>query len=550
MKTNSTRRTNRAPAKPKKRPDRHRARPKNGTRAPSDEPAPPRAEAPPPADPVASCRFSDFDIGEDILRAVTEAGFETPRPIQAATIPHVLEGRDVLGLAQTGTGKTAAFALPIIERLLCSEGRPPSCLIVAPTRELATQIQEELRLLARHVDLRVATVFGGVPAGPQVRALRRHPDVIVACPGRLLDLCASGDVRLDGIEILVLDEADHMLDMGFLPDIRRILEKLPSKRQNLLFSATMSPEIRTLADRILQSPHVVELAHSAPAHTIKHVLYPVQQKRKTALLYHVMGHDDFESAIIFLRTKHRARRLAQALEREGHRAIALQGNMSQGQRKRAMQGFRDGSYNVLVATDIAARGIDVAQLSHVINFDVPDTPDAYTHRIGRTGRAECRGKAFTFVTSEDTATVRAIERKLDMRIPRVKLRAFGENVGDDDLERRPARNGRGGRNGTAARRSGSSQGRKPAASRAPRKDSDGAPRKATASRTRNGSGSGSSAEGRPAGNGSRRKPQKSRRPARSQAGARGETAASPAGQNRRRRRRRSGGAPRTRAQGA
>jgi len=388
--------------------------------------------------------FETFGLRQDILRAVAAAGFQVPRPIQAGTIPQALKGRDVIGLAQTGTGKTAAFALPIIERLIDGRDDRSRALILAPTRELAIQIHAEIGSLARHTRLTSVTVFGGVAAGPQVRALRRHPDIIVACPGRLLDLIGSNDARVDGIEMLVLDEADHMLDMGFLPDIKRILSRLPKRRQNLLFSATMPKEIRSLADSLLNDPHVVELAVTAPLEMIEHALYPVSQKSKTALLNHLLRAADFRSAIVFLRTKHRARRLAQELDRSGHRAIALQGNMSQGQRQRAMQGFRDGRYDVLVATDIAARGIDVADISHVINFDIPNTPDAYTHRIGRTGRSECSGKAYTFVTHEDFPAIKVIERKLNMQIQRIKLRDFGEQ--DDagiDLNRRPPRVGSG-----------------------------------------------------------------------------------------------------------
>ncbi len=368
--------------------------------------------------------FATFGLCKNLLRAISEAGFVAPRPIQARTIPHVLQGRDVLGLAQTGTGKTAAFALPIIERLLASRGQNPRALILAPTRELALQIHAEIELLAKYTNIRAITVFGGVGAAPQVRALRSRPHIIVACPGRLLDLLGSGQARLDGIEVLVLDEGDHMLDMGFLPDIKRIIARLPAPRQNLLFSATMPREIRTLTSQLLRDPLVVELAHSSPLETIEHALYPVERTRKTALLRHLLSADDFKSAIVFLRTKHRTRRLAQDLDRAGHRAIALQGNMSQSQRQRAMQGFREGRYDVLVATDIAARGIDVAHISHVINFDIPNTPDAYTHRIGRTGRSERSGKAYTFVTHEDLGGIRDIERMLEMRIPRIELADF------------------------------------------------------------------------------------------------------------------------------
>ena len=374
--------------------------------------------------------FASFGLDKNILRAVTEAGFSEPRPIQAKTICQVLKGGDVLGLAQTGTGKTAAFALPIIERLVASCGENPRALVIAPTRELAMQIHSDFQMLGKFTNIRSTTVFGGVSAMPQKRALRSRPDVIVACPGRLLDLMGSKDVRLDGLEILVLDEADYMLDMGFLPDIKRIINQLPERRQNLLFSATMPCEIRSLTDNLLHDPYVVELAITAPMETIEHALYPVEQSRKTALLMHLFYEQNFTSAIVFLRTKHRTRRLARDLERAGMNAIALQGNMSQGQRQRAMQGFREGRYKILVATDIAARGIDVAGVSHVINYDIPNTPDAYTHRIGRTGRAEQSGKACTFVTGEDFAGIQAIERKLNMQIPRINLKEFSDGVNE------------------------------------------------------------------------------------------------------------------------
>ena len=361
------------------------------------------------------------------MRGVAELGFVQPRPIQAKTIPEAMNGRDVLGLAQTGTGKTAAFALPILERLIANRGQGPRALIVAPTRELAIQIHAEIEELGKFTSIKSATIFGGVSQVRQVRALRARPDILIACPGRLLDLHKQRECDLSRIETLVLDEADHMFDMGFLPDIRRILNALPKERQNLLFSATMPREIRGLADRLLNRPHVVELNHSKPASTIDHFLCPVPQTKKLDLLTQILHEDSFTSAIVFLRTKHRARRVARDLDRDGHRAIALQGNMSQGQRDRAMGGFREGRYDILVATDIAARGIDVANVSHVINFDLPGTPDAYTHRIGRTGRSELSGKAITFVTSEDAGGVRAIERNLGEEIPRRFIKGFAES---------------------------------------------------------------------------------------------------------------------------
>ena len=401
--------------------------------------------------------FASFGLHKNILRAVTEAGFADPRPIQTETIPQVLAGRDVLGLAQTGTGKTAAFALPIIQRLAANRRPGPRALILAPTRELVMQISAEIRQLSRFSKLKAITIFGGVSPVPQVRGLRGHPDIIVACPGRLLDLMGSGDVRLGGIEVLVLDEADQMFDMGFLPDIKRIIKRMPERRQNLLFSATMPGEIRRLTRDILDNPHVVELAVTMPLETIEHALFPIHQKGKTALLEHLLGGRDFTSAIVFLRTRHRAKRLAVALERAGHRAVGLQGNMSQAQRQRAMKGFRDGRYDVLVATDIAARGIDVAKVSHVINYDMPGTPDAYTHRIGRTGRGEDSGKAFTFVTKEDQGAVRAIERKLNMEIPRARVPQLRAESGDGAAQRggpsrgRPQRSKRPGRRGPGHR---------------------------------------------------------------------------------------------------
>ncbi len=364
--------------------------------------------------------FTDFHLSSSVQRGIAAAGFVDPRPIQAQAIPAALEGRDILGLAQTGTGKTAAFALPILEHILATRKPGPRALIVAPTRELASQISEEMRALAQFTSIQTTTIFGGVSARPQWQALRAKPDIIVACPGRLLDLLEQGAVKLNHIEVLVLDEADHMFDMGFLPDIRRVLSALPAKRQNLLFSATMPPEIRTLANQVLQTPHVVELTPSRPASTIQHALYPVDHNQKVGLLQRVLSEDEFVAAIVFTRTKHRAKRLAQQLSRSGRCAVALQGNMSQNQRDRAMDGFRNHHFDILVATDIAARGLDVEQVSHVINFDMPDTPDAYTHRIGRTGRSEREGKAYTFVTAEDQVMVRAVERRIGAAIPRLQ----------------------------------------------------------------------------------------------------------------------------------
>ena len=368
--------------------------------------------------------FAHFNLDPVLHRGIAAAGFVEPRPIQVQTIPAALEGRDVLGLAQTGTGKTAAFALPILERLLSGRGSDPRVLILAPTRELAAQISAEFLTLAKFTRIKVATIFGGVSVHRQRSALARRPEIVVACPGRLLDLMQQGLVRLGRVETIVLDEADHMFDLGFLPDVRRILSALPEERQNLLFSATMPPAIRTLADGILRNPHVVDVAHSQPLSTIEHALYPVDQTRKLALLQRILAEDELASAIVFTRTKHRARSVARKLEGAGHRAVALQGNMSQGQRERAMNGFRNRRFDVLVATDIAARGIDVEQVSHVVNFDMPNTTDAYTHRIGRTGRSDRQGKAYTFVTDEDRYLVSQVEKRLGASIPRREVQGI------------------------------------------------------------------------------------------------------------------------------
>ena len=366
--------------------------------------------------------FSRFNLKPVLERNLRSAGYHEPRSIQLETLPAALEGRDILGLAETGTGKTAAFALPILNNLIESRHRRgPRVLVVAPTRELAIQIDGEFRKLANSTPIRTVVIYGGISERPQIQKLRRNPEIIVACPGRLLDLFRKGEVHLERVDTLVLDEADHMFDMGFLPDIRRIIAGLSEDRQNLLFAATMPTEIRRLAERILHRPFRAELNHSAPPQTIDHALYSVREERKVEMLRHFVSQQDFVSAIVFARTKHRARRLAERLDRFGHRVVALQGNMSQGQRDRAMQGFRDGRFDILVATDIVARGIDVEQVSHVINFDVPNSPEAYTHRIGRTGRSERSGQAFTFVTEGDDVMVRAIGRKIGrpIRIGRV-----------------------------------------------------------------------------------------------------------------------------------
>lgn len=368
--------------------------------------------------------FDSFHLDPRLTAGIVSCGYTTPTPIQEQGIPPVIQGLDVMGLAQTGTGKTAAYALPIMQRLLTGQRGSPRALILAPTRELAEQIADDFRALGRKTRLTVLTIYGGVGINPQIDTLRRGVDIVIACPGRLLDHINQGTVDLTNIQVLVLDEADMMLDMGFLPDVRRIIGHLPAQRQNLLFSATMPEDIRHLADAILHDPVTIQIGHSAPVETVSHALYPVPQHLKTPLLIELLKHTDTESVLIFTRTKHRAKKLGEKLVNEGYRATSLQGNLSQRARQAALGGFRDGSYKVLVATDIAARGIDVTQISHVINYDIPDTTDAYTHRIGRTGRALHSGDAFTLVTEEDTMLVRDIEKVLGTPIERRTLSGF------------------------------------------------------------------------------------------------------------------------------
>jgi ATP-dependent RNA helicase RhlE len=368
--------------------------------------------------------FNDFDFHPNVASGVKAAGYVTPTPIQTQAIPPVLKGHDVMGLAQTGTGKTAAFVLPILHRLMQGPRGRVRALIIAPTRELAQQIHEAIGSLGRQTRLRSATVYGGVGMNPQTEKLRNGAEIVVACPGRLLDHINQRTINLSHLEVLVLDEADRMFDMGFLPDIRRIIRQLPARRQTLLFSATMPDDIRRLANEVLHAPVTVQVDHTEPLNTVAHALYPVDQHLKTALLLELLRHTDTESVLIFTRTKHRAKRIGQQLENSGYRAASLQGNLSQNRRQAALDGFRDGSYQVLVATDIAARGIDVSSISHVINYDMPDTADAYTHRIGRTGRAAKTGDAFTFITREDGDMVRSIERVLGEKVERRMLEGF------------------------------------------------------------------------------------------------------------------------------
>lgn len=368
--------------------------------------------------------FEPFALDARLLDGIRDMGYETPTPIQQQAIPTVMAGNDVLGLAQTGTGKTAAFVLPILQRLITGRLRQTRALILAPTRELAEQIHQDIRKLGKWTKVRSVTIYGGVGKAPQIKALKKGTEIVVACPGRLLDLAGEGHVDFSQLEVLVLDEADRMCDMGFLPDIRRILKMVPAARQTLFFSATMPNDVRKLADQILQEPVTVQIGRVAPAKTVSHALYPVTHKQKKNLLLSMLDQTSTGRVLIFTRTKYRARNLARDLQKKGHRAADLQGNMSQNQRRKALNGFRSGRHDILVATDIAARGIDVADISHVINFDMPDTVDAYTHRIGRTGRAEETGEAFTFAMPDDAAMVRDIEKTLGKSIERRRLPEF------------------------------------------------------------------------------------------------------------------------------
>ena len=370
--------------------------------------------------------FTSFNFSPRITAGIKGLGFTEPTPIQAQGMPPVLAGRDMLGLAQTGTGKTAAFVLPILERLLAAAGpkRAPRVLVLAPTRELAEQIHEVFDVFTPPTGIRSLAVYGGVKMSPQVTRLRSGVDVVVACPGRLLDHVAQRTIDLSRVEVLVIDEADRMFDMGFLPGLRKVIAKLPTERQTLLYSATMPEEIRRLTKDVLDRPETVRIGHGAPVHTVEHAFYPVSMHLKPALLLEILGRVETGSVLVFTRTKHRAKKVARLLHREGHSVAELQGNLSQSRRQQAIDGFRDGSYRILVATDIAARGIDVLLISHVINFDMPDTTDAYTHRIGRTGRMERAGDAFTFITGDDEDMVRAIEKVLKRPVDRHRVEGF------------------------------------------------------------------------------------------------------------------------------
>jgi len=404
--------------------------------------------------------FDIFDFHPSIKIGIRRLGYETATPIQEQGIPHILEGKDVMCLAQTGTGKTAAFVLPILQHLVNKSKGKTRALVLAPTRELAEQTYDFFIDLGSRTNLRFITIYGGVKPGPQIKRIDKGVDIMIACPGRLLDFINQGIIDLSNLEILVLDEADRMFDMGFLPDVRRIIKHIPKKRQTLLFSATMPDDIRKLSHEVLRNPVTVQIDHTIPLDTVSHALYPVPQHLKTSLLVSILKTMDTDSVLIFTRTKHRAKRVGKQLEKAGYKAASLQGNLSQNKRQAVLDGFRKEEFQILVATDIAARGIDVSTISHVINYDIPDTADAYTHRIGRTGRATKTGDAFTFVTEDDENVIKSIERVLDTKVDRRVIENFdydkpapprpnkprtsrgGYHQRSNNNRKRPSRNGR------------------------------------------------------------------------------------------------------------
>ncbi len=368
--------------------------------------------------------FADLGLSPDVLRAVEDAGYRHPTPIQVEAIPLALEGRDLMGLAQTGTGKTAAFTLPIIERLVNGPNRVRA-LVLTPTRELCVQVDESFRKYSKYSGIKVLAVYGGVALEPQTKALRKGVDVVVATPGRLLDHIERQNVVFDDLEVLVLDEADRMLDMGFAPQINRVVAEIPKYRQTLLFSATMPPEVEALARKYLRKPQVVQVGRrSMAASTVVHAVYPVPRTRKTALLTELLKNEGMDSILIFTRTKHGADRVVRDLQHAGIQATALHGDKSQRERTKALEDFKAGAIRVLVATDVAQRGLDVTGITHVINFDVPQEPEDYVHRIGRTGRAAQSGDAYTLMAPDEIAMVRTIERVIGQEIPRISVPGY------------------------------------------------------------------------------------------------------------------------------
>jgi ATP-dependent RNA helicase RhlE len=383
--------------------------------------------------------FEEFNLDSRLMTRIQRAGYAAPTPIQKSAIPPALAGHDLIGTAQTGTGKTAAFVLPILQRLLSGPRKCTRALIITPTRELAQQTHEVIRTLGAETGLRSATIYGGVGPGPQIQALQNGVEILIACPGRLLDHIQQRRAKLGSVEVLVLDEADRMLDMGFLPDVKRILSHLPAKRQTMLFSATFPQEIEKLAAQTLTHPQRISIGMREPVHTVAHALYPVPQHLKSALLLQLLHSTNTESVLIFTRTKHRAEKLAHQISQAGFKVTSLHSNRSQGQRQSALGGFKDGRYQIMVATDIAARGLDVENISHVINFDMPDTADAYIHRIGRTGRAERTGDAFTLVTTEDGDLIRALEKIMKKPLVRRTVDGFDYKAAPPPRAAAPAR---------------------------------------------------------------------------------------------------------------
>ncbi|MDB5839376.1 MAG: helicase conserved C-terminal domain protein [Herminiimonas sp.] len=411
--------------------------------------------------------FSELGLSDAIVRAVTEHGYTIPTPIQTQAIPAVLAGGDLLAGAQTGTGKTAGFTLPILNRLAASSNhasaaaRPIRALILTPTRELAAQVEESVRTYGKYVKLNSAVIFGGVGINPQIKLLKHGVDILVATPGRLLDHMQQGTVNLTKVEILVLDEADRMLDMGFIKDIRRVLAALPPKRQNLLFSATFSDEIKTLADGLLNAPAMIEVARrNSTVEIIAQKIHPVDRDRKHPLLAHLIKTNSWHQVLVFTRTKHGANKLVEQLERDGITALAIHGNKSQTARTRALSEFKDGSLQVLVATDIAARGIDIDQLPHVVNYDLPNIPEDYVHRIGRTGRAGATGEAVSLVCVDEHIMLKDIEKLIKRSLPREVVPGFEP---DPNARAQPIQLRSGGGGGGNGGRRGQPQGRSPAA---------------------------------------------------------------------------------------
>ena len=381
--------------------------------------------------------FNDFNFHATIRANIQALNYKEATPIQAQTIAPILSGSDVMGLAQTGTGKTAAFVLPILQQLMQGPRKKVRALIIAPTRELTEQTHKVIGELGRGTGVRSLSIYGGVNIQPQIKAIRRGVEIICACPGRLLDHVQRGTINVSNIDILVLDEADHMFDMGFLPDIKKIIRAVPAQRQTLLFSATMPEDIRRLTATVLNDPVRVQIGHKAPVTSVSHVFYPVQTARKTDLLKKLLSAEPTGPVLVFARTKMRVKNVARQLETAGYQATALHGNLSQNNRQKALDGFGRGTYKILVATDVAARGIDVRDISHVINYDIPDTVDAYTHRTGRTGRASATGEAFTFVTGSDRGTAGSINRMLGDRLQHGRMEGFA--VDTSEVSDRPRR---------------------------------------------------------------------------------------------------------------